>query len=183
MIRTPKGPALLTALTDALGDALGDGLIYGRWAPNTTAARAVMGALLAEPELTAKHLAALAGISVLGNEFTTALVTHPNIEAAIVVDTLWYRAGWIAATATGETGMLPLAVAWTRRFHSDLDYHRRLRRRRIRAQAQATATRWEHWAVGQQPRIEFLARNYLQFVTEADLLSAGDALFAPPAQG
>ena len=32
-------------------------------------------------------------------------------------------------------------------------------------------------------RIEFLARNYLQFDTEADLLAAGDALFAPPAQG
>jgi len=190
MARTPKGPVLLTAITGALTDARGRGLIYGRWAPNIEAARIVMAGLLAEPELTAQHLAALAGVYVLGHEFVTAVVTHRNVDPVTVVDALWGRSAAVASAATAAgAGTLPLAVVWARRFHPDSDYRSRLRRRRIRAEVYATAARWESWAGGQQGRVEFLIGHYLEFAVESDpvaeagLLAAGDALFAAPVKG
>lgn len=183
MTRTPKGPVLLSALVKALTYETANGPTY----TEPDACR-IMDQLLSEPDLGAKHLAALAGVRMLaGAQFVTDLVTHPNTSPETVVDTLWGRhASFAKPCVEAGAGALPLAVVWAQRHHASGEYHSCLRRRRIRNEIYATATRWNTWADGQPGKIDFLASHWHDFRDEADpdaetnLLAAGDALFAAP---
>ena len=180
MARTPKGPVLLSALLDFFTDA-GAGLGLDNYIVE----------LLAEPALTALHLATATTIMYRRDgpayaRLAAAICCHRLASPHVIIGAMWDAPPSLRqdiARARGD--LLPVAVGWVRRTDGDETGYANVRELAAGAKGALimdTADLWARWAGTDPGRTAFLITSSATFADQEELLAAGDAVAAAPAR-
>jgi len=180
MARNPKGPVLLGALLDFFTDA-GAGLGLDDHIVE----------LLAEPALTAPHLASATTVMYRRHgpayaRLAAAICSHRLASPHTIIGALWNAQAPLhqdIARARGD--LLPVATGWVRRTEPDDTGYANVRELAAGAKGALiadTAATWSRWAGTAPARTAFLIASCGAFDTCEQLLAAGAAVTAAPAR-
>jgi len=170
MAQTTKSANLLSALT---------AYAVGRSYLDHTAARTMLLALLAEPDLTARDLGAMTHAWYGGlPKLVSALCVHPHANADVLIDALWDAGQDVHVAVAARTGnQLVAVIAWVQARMLGGGFANTTARAWI---AEVDAA-WTTWAGTDPARARFLLTASFDFDDEATMLAAGAAILAPPA--
>jgi len=180
MARNPKGPILLSALLDFFTDA-GAGLRIDDHIVE----------LLAEPALTALHLATAATVMHRRGgpayaRLAVAICCHRLASSSAIIGAMWDAPPSLRqdiARARGD--LLPVATGWVRRTDGDETGYANVRELAAGlkgALIMDTADLWARWAGTDPGRTAFLIASSGAFDTCEQLLAAGAGVTAAPAR-